>query len=134
MYVPLTLKCHCDLDICPRNPKFNRGHLLVVTKDYTKKSSIVIDWTRLVYGPTDGRAYRPTDRPTCAKQYTSHFFEGEHNKMHIFIFRIFTVNIYCSLQQNIFPYFHWSSAELLSSNIQIIKYNTMYIATILITL
>ena len=72
------LKCHCDLDLCPRNPKFNRGHLLVMNKHHTKledpwvMSSLVIARTRFVYGPTDV----PTDRTTSAKQYTPHFFEG----------------------------------------------------------
>ena len=65
---PPKLKCHCDLDLWPRNPKFNRSHLLVMTKHHTKLEdpwvirSLVIDRTRFVYGPTD--------RPTFAKQYT----------------------------------------------------------------
>ena len=41
-------------------------------------SSLVIDRTRFVYGPTD----RPTDGPTFAKQYTPPlFFKGGHNKI-----------------------------------------------------
>ena len=61
--MPPKLKCHCDLDLWPRNPKFNRGHLLVMTNHHTKledpwaMSSLVIDRTRFVYGPTK----RPTD-------------------------------------------------------------------------
>ena len=64
------LKCH--LDLWPRNPKFSGGHLLVMTKHHTKledpraMSSVVIDRTRFVYGPTD----RQTEWRTCAKQYT----------------------------------------------------------------
>ena len=34
-------------------------------KDPLAMSSLVIDQTRFVYGPTDQRTYRPT----CAKQY-----------------------------------------------------------------
>ena len=47
----------------PRNHRFNRVHLVVMTNHHTKledpwaMSSLVIDWTRFVYGPTDG----PTD-------------------------------------------------------------------------
>ena len=33
-------------------------------------SSLVIEQTRFVYGPTDQPIDRPTDRPTYAKQYT----------------------------------------------------------------
>ena len=62
------LECHCDLDLWPRNPKFNRGHLLDMTNHHTKledpcaKSFLVIDRTRFVFRPTDG----PTNGPTCA--------------------------------------------------------------------
>ena len=69
---PPKLKCHYDLDLRPRNPQFNMGHLLVMTNHHTKLedpwaiSSLVIDRTRFIYGPT----YRPTDGPTFAKQYT----------------------------------------------------------------
>ena len=31
-----TLKCHFYLDLKPRNPKFNRGHLLAMTNHRTK--------------------------------------------------------------------------------------------------
>ena len=50
------------------NPKFNRGQLLVMTNHHTKLeeplaiSSLVIDRTRFVYGPTY--------QPACAQQYT----------------------------------------------------------------
>ena len=37
-------------------------------------SSLVIDWTRFVYGPT------------CAKQYTPLFFEEEHKYWHFLLF------------------------------------------------
>ena len=55
---PPKLKCHCDLDLSPRNPKLNRGHLLVMTNNHAKledpwaMSSLVIDRTRYVYGLT----------------------------------------------------------------------------------
>ena len=68
------LKCHCDLDLLPRNPKINRGHLLVMTNPNTKledpwaMSYLVIDRTRFVY--------RPTDRSTFAKQYTPSSSKG----------------------------------------------------------
>ena len=57
--MPPKLICLCDLGLWPRNPKFNRGHLLVMNNHHTKledpwpMSSLVIDWTRFVYGPTD---------------------------------------------------------------------------------
>ena len=67
---PPKFKCQCDLDLCPRNSKFNRGHLLVMTNDHHIKlenpwamSSLVIDKTRFVYGPTarrTDRQYTPT--------------------------------------------------------------------------
>ena len=75
---PLKLKCHCDLDLSPRNPRFNRGHLLVMTNHHTKvenpwaMSSLVIDRTRFAYGPM----YPWTDRPTSAKQYTPSSLKG----------------------------------------------------------
>ena len=53
------LKCHCDLDLWPRNPKVNRGHLLIMTNHLTKleypwdMSSLVIDRTSFVYGTTN---------------------------------------------------------------------------------
>ena len=68
-----------DLDFWHRNPKFNRGHLLVMTNPRTKledpwaTSSLVIDQTRFVYGPTD----LPTDGWTCAKQYTPTSLKGD---------------------------------------------------------
>ena len=61
---PPKLKCHYDLDLWSRNPKFNKGHLIVMTNYHTKleypraMSSLVTDRTRFVYGLT------------CAKQYT----------------------------------------------------------------
>ena len=69
---PHKLKCHCDLDLWPRNSKFNRVHLLVMTNHHIKLEdpwaikSLVIDRTRYVYGLTD-RHY--------VKQYPQ-FFEG----------------------------------------------------------
>ena len=74
----------------PRNPKFNRDHLLVMTNNHTKledpwaMSSLVIDRTRFVY--------RRTDQPTCAKQYKlssskghNYVFQGPHyNLMSIY--------------------------------------------------
>ena len=73
---PPSLKLKCDLDLWPRNPKFNRSHLLIMTNHYPKledpwaMSSLVIDRTMFVYGPTD----------MCSEQLYSHFFEGGHNK------------------------------------------------------
>ena len=58
-------------DLWPRNPKFNKGHLLVMTNHHTKfedpwaMSSLVIGRTRFVYR----RTYRLTYRPTCAKAW-----------------------------------------------------------------
>ena len=37
-------------------------------EDHWAMSSLVIDWIRFVYGPTD--------RPTCAKQYTPSSLKG----------------------------------------------------------
>ena len=72
------LKWHCYLDLWPRNHKFNRGHLLVMTNHHNKledhwvMSSLVIDRTMFVYWPTE--------RPTYAKQYTPTSSKGEgHN-------------------------------------------------------
>ena len=72
---PPKLKCHCDLELWPRKPKFNKCHLLVMTNHYTKleddpwaMSSLVIDRTRFVYGWTD--------QQTCAKQYTPTSLKG----------------------------------------------------------
>ena len=79
---PPKLKCHCDLDLWPRNSKINRGHLLVMTSHHTKLedpwaiSSLVIDRTNFFYGPTDRPTYRPTDGPTYAKQYTPSSSKG----------------------------------------------------------
>ena len=89
MYAPPTdslfnIQCHFDLDLWPRNPKFNRGHLLVMTNLHTKfedpksMSSLVIDRTRYVYGLTD----LPMDRLTSAKQYTPSSRRG-HNYIKI---------------------------------------------------
>ena len=82
-WMPPKLKCYCVLDLWPRNPKFNRGHILVMTNHHTKienpwaLSSLVIDQTRFVYGPTDW----PKGGRTCAKQYTPTSSEGGHNKV-----------------------------------------------------
>ena len=52
--IPPKLKHHCDLDLWPRNPKFSRGHLLVITNYHYKLedpwavSSLVINRTRFV--------------------------------------------------------------------------------------
>ena len=67
---PHKLKCHCDLDL---ETPFNRGQLLVMTNHHTKLedpwaiSSLVIDQTRFVYGPTN----------MCKAMYPL-FFEGGH--------------------------------------------------------
>ena len=80
---PPKLKCHCDLDLWPRNPKFNRGHLLVKTNHHTKvedawaMSSLVIDRTKFVYGQTD--------RLKSAKQYTPTSSKGGIIKFSIFL-------------------------------------------------
>ena len=46
---PPKLNCHCDLNLWPRNPKFNRGCLLVMTNHYTKLEDPWLDkiclWT-----------------------------------------------------------------------------------------
>ena len=42
--MPPTLKCHCDLDLWPRNPKFNRGHLLM-TNHHTKLEEFFSYWS-----------------------------------------------------------------------------------------
>ena len=53
------LKCHCNLDLCPRNPKFKRGHLLVISNHHIKLDVpwamryLVIDRTRFVNRPPD---------------------------------------------------------------------------------
>ena len=66
-------KGHTDLDLWPTDLKINRVHLLVMTNQPTKfevpgpKRSQVID--RKPFG-------LPTDRPTCAKQYTPLLSEG----------------------------------------------------------
>ena len=71
---PPKLKCHHDLDLWPRNPKFNRGHLLVMINHHTKLEdswamcSQVIVWTSFVYR-------WPTNRQTDIAKH----FEGEHN-------------------------------------------------------
>ena len=79
---PPELKYHCDVDLWPRNPKFNkfnRGHLLIMTNHHTKlkdhwaMSSLVK--TRFVYGATD----RPTDEPTREKHYTPLLRRGYNN-------------------------------------------------------
>ena len=52
-------QCHCDLYLRPRNTKFNRGHLLVMTNHCTKledpwaMSSLVNDQRRFAYGPSN---------------------------------------------------------------------------------
>ena len=69
-----------DNDLWINDLNINRGHLLI--KDYlpTKfeasgaKHSWVISCTRL--RDTDIPTYRPTDRPTCAKQYAQPFSKG----------------------------------------------------------
>ena len=80
--IPPKLTFHCDLELWPRNPKFNRGHLLVMTNHNTKLedpwpiSSLVTDWARYAYGPTDWPTYRPTYRRTdICKVIYPHFFE-----------------------------------------------------------
>ena len=60
---PLSLKVTVTLTFDLETPKFDRGHLLVMTNHHTKleglwvMSSLVTDRTRFVYGPTD----LPTD-------------------------------------------------------------------------
>ena len=62
------LKRHCGIDFLPRNPKFNKGHLLVMTNHHTKSqdpwamSSLIIDLKMFVD--------EATDRHICTKQYT----------------------------------------------------------------
>ena len=59
-------------DLWPRNPKFNRGQLLVMTNHHTKledpwaMNSLFIDRTRFVYECTDWLY----NQLTYAKQYT----------------------------------------------------------------
>ena len=53
-----------SLWLWPRNPKFNRSHLLIMTNHHTKleypwaMSSLVIDRTSFVYEPTNRPTYR----------------------------------------------------------------------------
>ena len=69
-------KCHCDIDLWPRNPKFNRGYLLVTTNHHTKLESpwahneFSSYWSDKVCLRTDTPTIRRTDQSTCAKQYT----------------------------------------------------------------
>ena len=64
-----------------RNPKFNRGHLLVMTNHNTKledswaMSSLVIDRTMFVNGPAD----RPTDRH-LQSNIPPHLRRGHNNQ------------------------------------------------------
>ena len=51
-------------------------------------SSLVIDQTRYVYGPTNGRTNGQPYQPTCAKQYTPTSLKGGgglNNKKTIYI-------------------------------------------------
>ena len=93
---PPKLKCHCDLDFRPRNPKFSRCHLLVMTNHHTKledpwaMSFLVIDQTRFVYRRTD----LPTDGLTdMCKAIYPHFFKGEHKKLLYLSLQIFLSNL-----------------------------------------
>ena len=85
---PPKLKCHCHLDLWPGNTKFNRGHLPVMTNHHIKledsqsMSSLVIDQTRFVYGPTERPTIRRTDM--CKSIYPL-FLEGGHNKEYIML-------------------------------------------------
>ena len=82
-----------NLDLWPRNPKVNRGHLLVMTNHHTKledpwaMSSLVIDRTRFVYGLT----YRPTNQgiDMCKAIYPSSLKGG------IISFSTHRVNMLC---------------------------------------
>ena len=74
---PLRLNVTVTFDLETPYSIVNRGHLLIMPNHHTKLdpwaiSSLVIDWTRFVYGQTD----RPTDRPTFAKQYTPTSLKG----------------------------------------------------------
>ena len=68
---PPKLKCHCDLDFWPRNPKFFRGHLLVMINNYTKledPSAIFSYWSDKVCLRTNWHMQRNIP-PTSLKSY-----------------------------------------------------------------
>ena len=71
-----------DLDLLTQKPQI---YLLVMTNHHTKlednlaRSSLVIDRTRCVYGPTD----IPTEGPTCEKQYTPTSSKGGIIKINV---------------------------------------------------
>ena len=78
---PPKLKCHCDLDLWPRNPKFNRGHLLVMTNHHTKLDvsfgyEFCSYWLDKVCLLTDQPTDQPTDRLTDICKAIYFFFEG----------------------------------------------------------
>ena len=85
---PPKLKCHCDLDLWPRNPKFNRGHLLVMTKHHTKledplaMSSLVTDWTRFVYRQTDMQSNIP---PFLQRRGGGHNYHDSVNHVYVIL-------------------------------------------------
>ena len=66
---PPKLKCHCDLDLWPRNPKFNRGHLLVMANQHTKLEDTGAISFLLLMGQALSTDW-PTNQPTFAKLYT----------------------------------------------------------------
>ena len=94
-------KCHYDLDLWPKNPKFNMVHLLVMTNHHNKKkdprsmcSQIIIPYTRKV-SFTQKHKQKPLqwvgERHT---QLFSYYQRGESHSRDKVTFELFSMTAY----------------------------------------